>query len=180
MDGTLQSSSPVVHDISLSPLQRQILDEFVGRRQSAYALVARAEIILSISVTLNVSQTARDVSADRKTVRLWRDRWIAASVEWEKNSKDWVEKVWREKIEALLADALHSGRPSTFKSEDVSKIVALACRKPQDFAIPVSHWSASDLQREVIKQKIIPKISVRQVGRFLKRQTSSRTACGTI
>lgn len=180
MDGTVTSSSPIVHPISFSLLQRQILEGFIARRQSANALVVRAEIILSISVTQNVSQTARDFSVDRKTARLWRDRWIAASVEWEKNSKDWVEKVWREKIEALLADAPHSGRPSTFKPEDVSKIVALACKKPQDFAIPVSHWSAADLQREVIKQKIIPKISVRQVGRFLKRQTSSRTACDTI
>ena len=104
---------------------------------------------------------------------------MVASVEWEKSSKDWIEKIWQEKIEELLADAPRSGRPNTFKPEDICKIVALACKKPLDFAIPVAHWSATDLQREVVKQQIIPKISVRQVGRFLKRPTSSRTGCAT-
>ena len=79
-----------------------------------------------------------------------------------------------------MCDAPRSGAPCTFQPEHVCQIIALACKNPRELALPISHWSAADLQREVIKQKIVPAISARQVGRFLKRPTSSRTACVTI
>ena len=172
MDGC----SPI--SISLSRLLRQFLEEVVSRRQCAQGLVTRARIILLANEGTGVSSTARQVHADVKTVRLWRKRWVAASAGWEQDGKDWKEKVWREKIEQLLSDAPRSGAPCTFRAEHICQIIALACKKPQEFSLPISHWSAADLQREILKQKIVPAISARQVGRFLKRRISSRIACG--
>jgi hypothetical protein len=163
--------------LSLSPLQRRILEERVACRQCAQGLAARARIVLLAADGWGVLPTARQVRVDVKTVRLWRKRWAAVSAGWEQDGQDWAETVWREKIEQLLSDAPRSGAPCTFQPEHVCQIIALACKKPQEFAIPISHWSAADLQREVIRQKIVPAISARQVGRFLKRRTSSRTAC---
>ena len=171
MDGcTLKS-------LSLSPLQRRILEEYVVCRQCAQGLASRARIVLLAADGWGVLPTARHVQVDVKTVRLWRGRWAVVSAGWEQDGEDWEEKVWRGKIEQLLSDAPRSGAPCTFQPEHVCQIIALACTKPQDFSRAISHWSAADLQREVIKQKIVPAISARQVGRFLKRRTSSRTAC---
>ena len=171
MDGSTLES------LSLSPLQRQILEEAIACREWPQGWATRARIVCLAADGRGVLPTARHLHVDRKTVRLWRKRWAAASVEWERDGKDWNEKVWRAKIEKTLGDAPRSGAPCTFQPEHVCQIIALACKNPQDFAVPVSHWSAADLQREVLKQKIVPAISARQVGRFLKRRTSGRTAC---
>jgi hypothetical protein len=45
----------------------------------------------------------------------------------------------------------------------------LACEAPEASGVPLSHWSASDLAREAVKRGLIPAISPRTVGRFLKR-----------
>jgi hypothetical protein len=174
MDGCASQS------LFLSASQRRILEEDVLRRQCAQGLATRARIILLADDGWGVLPTARHLHVDVKTVRLWRRRWAAASTGWEQDSQDWDEKVWREKIEQALCDAPRSGAPCTFQPEHVCQIIALACKNPRELALPISHWSAADLQREVIKQKIVPAISARQVGRFLKRPTSSRTACVTI
>ena len=161
----------------LSSLQRRILEELVARRQCMQGLATRARIILLAADGTGVMPTGRQLRVDVKTVRLWRRRWADASARWEQDGPDWDEKVWRQKIQQTLSDAPRSGAPCTFGPEHVCQIIALACKSPLEFGVPVSHWSAADLQRQVIQQKIVPSISARQVGRFLKRRTSGRIAC---
>jgi hypothetical protein len=48
----------------------------------------------------------------------------------------------------------------------------VACEVPQARGYPLSHWSASDLRPEILKGGIVEGISVRQVGRFLKRSAA--------
>lgn len=159
--------------ITLSPLQRRILEGIRTSRRCPQGLAVRARIVLLGADSQSVSATARHLHVDVKTVRLWRKRWAAAAAGWEQNSDDWDEQVWREKMEQTLRDAPRRGAPCTFQPEHVCQIIALACRNPAEWGLPISHWSASNLQREVLKQKIVPAISVRQVGRFLKRRTSA-------
>jgi len=76
-----------------------------------------------------------------------------------------------------LADAPRSGAPATITAEQTCAIVALACERPQDSGVPLSHWSAGDLAREAMRRGIVKSISPRSVGRFLKRirpQAASR------
>jgi putative transposase len=47
--------------------------------------------------------------------------------------------------------------------------MALACQPPENFARPITHWTERELADEAIQQGIVPTISPRQVGRFLKR-----------
>lgn len=171
---------PISDSCSVSPIQRRILEEAVARRECPQGWATRARIVLWAADGRGVLPTARQLHVDVKTVRLWRRRWSQAAGRWEQDGEDWEAVVWREKIEQALSDAPRSGAPCTFQPEHVCQIVALACKNPQEFGVPVSHWSASDLQREVLKQKIVPAISARQVGRFLKRRTSGRIACAII
>jgi putative transposase len=46
----------------------------------------------------------------------------------------------------------------------------MACEDPGKFNVPFSHWSPALLQIEVIKLGIVASISVRQIGRFLKKK----------
>ncbi len=172
MDGCKSKS------LFLSPLQRRILEEKIACRQCAQGLVDRARIVLLADEGWGVLPTARHLHRDVKTVRLWRRRWAEASAVWERDGQDWDENVRREKIEQTLRDIPRSGAPCTFQPEHVCQIIAVACKAPRELGLPISHWSAADLQRQVLKQGIVPAISARQVGRFLKRPTFNRTACG--
>jgi putative transposase len=50
----------------------------------------------------------------------------------------------------------------------VTQIIAVACEPPEKCGRPVTHWTPRELADEVKKRSIVPSISVRQVGRFLK------------
>jgi putative transposase len=75
----------------------------------------------------------------------------------------------RQYLEDVLADEDRPGTPPKFSAEDVAAIVALACEDPVAIGLPFSHWSARDLQQEVLRRQIVSSISVRQIGRFFKR-----------
>jgi putative transposase len=153
----------------LGSLERQILEDLVARRRSAQGMALRARIVLLAAEGQGVKPTARELHVDEKTVQLWRRRWAQGSAEWKQSAgEDWEERVWRGKIEQALADRPRSGAPATFSAEQVCQIIALACKDPKDLGLPITHWSAADLQRQVLKEKIVPSISPRQVGRFLK------------
>ena len=68
----------------------------------------------------------------------------------------------------VLRDQPRSGRRSTYTPDQIALIIAVACEPPEDSGRPITHWSARELADEVIRRKIVPKISARHVGRFLK------------
>ncbi len=80
------------------------------------------------------------------------------------------EKVLRECIEDVLADAPRSTTPATFAPEQICRIVALACEDPgEESGRPVTHWTTAELADEAVKRGIVESISPRSVGRFLGR-----------
>lgn len=165
--------------VPLTRRQEKILKEFANGRKCPRGLSNRSRIILYWAEGRGVRETARDMGVDSKTVLSWRQRWMSAIESWGKSQRKWMHKDLREKIRGALSDAPRSGAPGKFTAEEVCEIVAVACKLPSELGVPVSHWSASDLRRQVLKQGIVEEISVRQVGRFLKRLTSSRIACAT-
>ena len=105
---------------------------------------------------------------ERHQVGRWRRRWAdavqsLAAAETEETAKAFVAL-----IEQLLNDAPRPGAPVKFTAEEVTQIIAVACEDPEDSARPVTHWTPKELADEVIQRGIVPSISPRQVGRFLK------------
>jgi putative transposase len=106
----------------------------------------------------------------RRRVQRWRDRWFAAE---EKLANAEAEGASDKDLKQLIADVLsddaRSGSPVTFTPEQITDIIALACEKPEDSGLPVSHWTPPELAREAIKRGIVDRISPRHLDRFLKR-----------
>ena len=75
-----------------------------------------------------------------------------------------------EELEAVLLDVLadeeRSGVPPKFSAEQLTQIIALACKAPKDLGIPVTHWTPKELAIEAIRQGIVPSISQRHIARF--------------
>ena len=112
---------------------------------------------------------ARQLGLTRVTVRAWRDRWLQAAADLQRAEQDRTPQQLRRLLEHLLDDAPRPGKPATFSPEQIVQIVAVACEPPEQSGRPIDHWTSRELADEVQKRRIVPAISPRSVGRFLKR-----------
>jgi putative transposase len=143
--------------------QRALLEQLVRTHSTPQQLALRARIILQAVEGVGVRESAREFGVWPKTVRYWRKRWRQAD---DKSS-----------VCERLADAPRSGAPATYTPQQICAIVSMSCEKPSDSERPISQWSQREIADEAIRRGIVPNISQRSVGRFLKkRQTSGRIA----
>ena len=139
----------------LSEAERGGLEHLVRAGSTPQRLAFRSRIILALAAGGRAGAIARELETWPKTVRRWRERWLGAEV--------------GAPIEARLADDARPGAPATFTAEQCCAIIALACERPQDSGVPISHWSSADLARAAVKRGVVESISPRSVGRLLKR-----------
>ena len=93
--------------------------------------------------------------------------WVGRFAIW---IKRWQDAKKETPVEERLKDKARSGRKPTITAEQWCKIMALACEKPENYGVPITHWSHSTLTSEIIKQGIVETISIAHVGNFLKKQ----------
>ena len=137
---------------------QQELDALVRRHSTPQQVVLRAQIILRAHQGDNNQQIARRLDISDAMARQWRERWL------QQQHLPLAQKT----VAARLADAPRPGAPASIRPEAYCQIMALACQPPENFGRPITHWSARELADEAIVQGIVPSISPRQVGRFLK------------
>jgi len=148
--------------VELTDEERRALAGLVRRHTTGQQVADRARIVLLAAEGLNNSEIARQLSLEPDTVRLWRQRWLRVS---EVALADLP-------VAARLADAPRSGTPARITSEQVARIVALACEAPSTSGRPISHWSTTELAREIVRRGIVDTISPRHAARLLKRGPS--------
>jgi putative transposase len=146
-----------------------LLQRFQRQQTADQRLVRRASLILALAANPCVDAVARQLGLTRVTVRLWRDRWLAATPALQRAEQDQAPQQLRRLLEHLFDDAPRPGTPATFSPEQIVQIVAVACEPPEESDRPISHWTSRELADEVKKRRIVADISPRSVGRFLKR-----------
>ncbi|MGH8514947.1 MAG: helix-turn-helix domain-containing protein [Gammaproteobacteria bacterium] len=152
--------------VTVLPEQREALEQLVRTHSTPQQLALRARIVLQAVDAVGVRESARALDVWPKMVRHWRKRWRKAA-----DGRSVAER---------LADCPRSGAPATFTAEQICAVVAMTCEKPSESERPISHWSQREIADEAMRRGVVPNISQRSVGRFLKkRPTSSRTASGT-
>ncbi|PSB28268.1 helix-turn-helix domain-containing protein [Stenomitos frigidus] len=140
--------------LQLGETERSQLQQVVNRHSTPQQIALRANIILLADEGLNHRDVARKVNISRDMARLWRNRWLELS------QKDIP-------VVARLVDAPRCGGPSSFSLEQILRLFALACEKPETYDRPISQWTARELADEVMKQGIVESISPRHVGRLM-------------
>jgi putative transposase len=164
----------------LSDNQRRILEWLVRRSLCPQAIALRARVVLAAGQGRGMARIGQELRCSRELARRWRDRFCDAQIQWGESAGQWDDDTLRDKIVELLEDRERSGAPPTFTPEQLCQIVALACeQRPEECGRPVSHWTARELADEAIERQIVPGISPRHVGRFLKKSTSGLTRCAT-
>jgi putative transposase len=163
----MSTSQAVV--LPVSPAQLEALQRLVRRQTAGQRLVRRASILLALARDPCVKTVAQQLGFTRLTVRSWRDRWLAARPQLEQAEQEPVTAaVLLDLIEQVLADAPRPGAPATFSPEQIVQVVAVACEPPEQSGRPIDHWTSRELAAEVQQRRIVPAISPRSVGRFLK------------
>lgn len=140
--------------LSLSEADQQTLEKIANRPSTAQQLAQRARIVLKAAEGQNNAEIARTLGISIKMVRQWRRRWVEQT----QSAKPLLER---------LQDNERSGAPLKFTLQQQVECMAIACRNPQEYGRPISHWSAPELADELLKQGIVEQISPRQVGRWL-------------
>ena len=161
-------SQKTASKIALSQKQKRILTENAAGTHTQLHLKIRSQIILHAANGWSNNAIEKTMGIDAKTVKLWRDRYKRQSEELRRIEAETPHKM-RSAVNKILSDEQRPGCPSKFRDEQVAAIIAMACESPQKFGVPCSHWTPGLLQIEVIKLGIVNSISVRQIGRFLKR-----------
>ncbi len=163
-------SGPPPVTITVSPHQRVILERLLRQHTCPQALARRLSIILAAADGERNDPLAARLACSPNTIRRWRSRWAAAESDLATMDDD--EARLSALIAAVLADAPRPGVPATFTAEQIIQIINLACTSPSASGRPVDAWTPRELADEAEKRKIVPSISPRSVGRFLKRGRS--------
>jgi putative transposase len=135
------------------------LQTLTRRHTTPQQIALRAHIVLQAHRGDNNQQIANHLGISLHMARHWRRRWLEfADI-----------PIGEKTVMERLSDAPRPGAPATISAEAYCQIMALACQPPENSGRPITHWTARELADEAILQGIVPTISPRQVGRFLKR-----------
>ena len=136
----------------------KILKRFSRKRKSPKWLVQRSQIILLLAKGRNLSEIGRQLGIERKTARLWYQRWQKSLDILDMSLDNASKKSLESRIKTLLSDAPRSGAPAQITPEQSTHLIAIACEDPQESGRPISHWSGQEIAEEAIKRNIVPQI----------------------
>jgi len=165
--------------VVITERQQEILRQMTRSRSCPQGLARRAEIILLAFDRWPNGPIADHLGCERHAVGIWRRRWAEAFDTLVRIECLEGGPALRAAIAEVLSDSLRSGCPATFAPDQIARILAVACEPPADSDRPVTHWTPTELAEEVVARGIVPSISVRHVGRFLKAPPFSPIGVGT-
>lgn len=160
--------------ITVSPHQRAVLERLLRQPSCPQACVRRITIVLAAAGGERNDPLAARLGCTPNTIRRWRARWACAQSDLAVVDDD--EANLHALIAEVLADAPRPGAPVTFTAEQIVQIINLACTSPAAAGRPVDVWTPRELAAEAEKRQLVPSISPRSVGRFLKAGRSQTTS----
>jgi len=145
--------------VELSETEQQALQQLVRRHHVRQQIALRGRIVLAAADGQRNAEIARAMHTTLDTVRLWRKRWV----DLQPIALDDLT------VEERLEDLPRPGAPARITPDQVCRITALACEKPEDSDRPITHWTAREVADEIIRRNIVTQISPRHAARLFKR-----------
>jgi putative transposase len=170
--------------IKITEKQKELLENHARKRTAAKHYQERIHIVLLSSEKQTNNDIAKKLNICSNTVKKWRNRW-ALSYDDAVNFAQGVNaevpsdgKVLTYLLD-ILSDGARSGAPARITEDEKKEITAMACRKPEDYNVPVTNWTHQLLAETIIKEKVVNKISPRYVGIILKKMNYDPTNLST-
>jgi transposase len=114
---------PMAPVVTLSDDERDTLERWARRPNSAQALALRCRIVLACAQGKTNSAVAKELKLDRATVRKWRTRFVADRLEG-------------------LHDEPRPGAPRTIGDEDVERVIV---KTLEATPVDATHWSTRSM-----------------------------------
>jgi transposase len=150
--------TPKATPVNLNEEEQKGLEQLVRRHNVGQQIALRARLILAAGQGQTNSATAAALAVSLNLVQRWRNRWAKAQ----------TLPYAALSIEDRLQDAPRPGAPCRITADQRCQIEGLACEKPEKSGRPISHWTAREIADEVMKRKIVERISGRHAARLLK------------
>lgn len=155
--------------IPVTDRQEALLIRLVNRKKTPQHIAERARIVLMSGQGVPAATQGERLCVDEQRVRRWRKRWSESKQQLvEAEAQDASDKDFEALVVAVLSDAKRPGGPARITPEQLTQILALACEKPADLGLPISHWTPKELAKVAMEQGLVDQISPRHLGRFLK------------
>jgi len=139
--------------LHLAENDRLYLQELVKKSSLSRKVYQRARALLCLDGGQSLQDAAALTQVNYNTVAVWRDLYKAQGL-------------------TMLQDRPRSGRPPRIEGLQRASITALACSAPpQGYA----RWSLRLLAHRAVELGVVEAVSHNQVGKILKKTTSSRT-----
>lgn len=160
--------------VKLSERQRKILERYGNKRNISRQYYQRIGIILQAFNGRQNLQISESLSIHFNTVSKWRNRWVKSYdylCEYERGvcGEGVSDSELLQKMLDILTDEARSGPPIRISLTEKQQLIALACKKPRDFGIPLTQWNREMLAKVAMAEGIIEKISPRYVSEILKK-----------
>lgn len=166
---------PKVLPLAVNKRLQQLIEKESNKATISSRLKMRLLIIRDGINGVSIYQTEKKLNTDWKTVSKWRKRWTASIrmlIEVSQSgisSKAIKDHELLKMIKEVLSDKPRSGTPKRITLEQEEQIRAMACTKPIEHGIQMNNWTHEMLTHVVKAKGIVDKISVRNVGKILKK-----------
>jgi putative transposase len=152
----------------LTDKQKIELTRIASSRTQQSSHIERAKIVLACSEERSNTEISKDLNLSAQTINKWRERWRFSQQKLALIDEEDTGVNYTRQLLTILSDAPRAGTPSKFTAEQLCKIMSVACERPEDCGLPISHWSLPSLRAEIIKRGIVDNISKSRLAHFLK------------
>jgi len=151
--------------VELTDTEQHGLEQLVHRHSTRQQIALRARVVLQAAAGKNNAEIAQALSISIDVVRRWRRRWLTLQ----------PMALTDLSVEERLEDLPRPGAPPRLTADQVCRMEALACEKPEKSGRPISQWTGREIADELIQRGIVETISARHAARLLKKGASNPT-----
>jgi putative transposase len=166
---TFMSRSAVT--ITLDPCEQALLEKITRQLTVPEYKKQRVRAVLAAATGQQNKDIAKQIELNRNEVGKWRKRWATQHQLWQQSDVKLRPKMDAKLVLHWLADQKGRGRKNEITLEQRAKVAGLAQETPEQYGIPVTHWTLDHLVAVSIQRGIIDKISRVSVHRILKKTT---------
>lgn len=161
--------------VVLTARQKSLLTKRRNKASVGVQQRSRIDIVLGAAADQSNLYLCQRLGIGRSKVTYWRKHWAAhyerlCTYEAGVGGQGVSDRELLAKMLAVLQDAPRSGAPVRISMAQKQQITALACRKPQDYGIPITQWNREMLAHVAVAQGIVDTISPRYVSELLKKK----------
>jgi putative transposase len=165
--------------ITLCACERALLEQLTRKLTVPEYKKQRVRSVLAASEGLQNKEIAAQIVFNRNEVGKWRKRWAKAHQDWKQSDPDLRPKMDAKLILHWLSDKKGRGKKNEITPAQRAKIAGLSQETPEQYGIPVTHWTLNHLAETSVKTGIIDTISRSTVHRILKKTTCRRIEVDT-